>query len=508
MIKPKAVVYIRVSDKSQIENNSLETQERACLNFIKSRGYELAREPFRDEGFSAKQIDTRPSLKELISYCVNKKNEIKYVVIYKYDRWARNTQDGLYAEALLSKYGVELVSVSENTSKDPTGTFMKTIFLGAAQWDNEMKGLRVVDNLKTMFNDGRWCWKPPIGYKRPSGSKEEKRGMVCEIDNNLGPIVKTIFLEASRGTKKKVELAKIANALGFSKYNGKEADCNLISKIVKKTFYYGYMYAPKWKTYAWGKHEPIIDEDTWRKANTNLFGKRSVYQFQDLEIYPLKGTIKCGTCGHPFTSSNPRGKFRYYECKQKNCIKQQRLLVDRAEKQFIALLKSIKPNEYVMKLFNHAVFTEWDKEIEFQKQKIKKYEDEIKKLDELISSYSISENKGILTSEEARIRIDTARNKICVLRIEMGDTKVEQYNGEITKNFTEIFLSNLDNLWIRLNLTKKQLLQNKIFPNGIQCQNMEIRTDTLSPSFQYIQRLTLQNSPLVTPQGIGPWLAE
>ncbi len=498
MIKPRAVVYIRVSEKSQVENNSLETQEKACLNLIKSRGYELAREPFKDGGFTAKRITTRPSLQELLVYCTNKKNEISYVVVYKLDRWARNTQDGLAAEALLSKYGVELVSVLENISKDPTGTFLKTIFLGAAQWDNEMKGLRVSDNLKTMFNDGRWGSRTPIGYKRPSGSKEERKGKVCEIDENLGPIIKTIFQEASRGVRKKVELAQIANSLNFGKFNGKEADCNLISKIVKKTFYYGYMYSPKWKVYAWGKHEPIIDEETWRKANVNLFGKRSVYQFQDLELYPLKGLIRCGECGHILTTSNPRGKFRYYECKQKKCIKQQRLLADRAEKQFIALLQSIKPSEMVMKLFNHSVFAEWDNEINFQRQKIKQYQEEIEKLDELISGYSISENKGILTQEEAKNRIETARTKITVLKIEMGDIKIEQYDGEITKNFTEIFLTNLDKLWLKLNLTKKQLLQNKIFPKGITCQNMIIRTDTLSPSFEYIQQLKQQNSPLVT----------
>lgn len=506
MIKPRAVVYVRVSDKSQIENNSLETQEKACLDLIKSQGYELAREPFRDKGYSAKKIITRPALQELLIYCTNKKNEISYVVVYKLDRWARNTQDGLGAEALLSKYGVELISVVENISKDPTGNLLKTIFLGVAQWDNEMKGLRVSDNQKTMFNDGRWCWQLPIGYKLPPGSKEERKGQVCLVDDNLGLIVKTIFQEASRGTKKKVELAKIANALNFEKYNGRKADCNLISKIVKKTFYYGLMYAPKWKIYAWGKHEPLIDEEVWRRANVNLFGKRSVYKYQDLEDYPLKGLLKCGVCGHIFTTSNPRGKFRYYECKQHKCAKQQRILTDRAEKQFILLLRSIKPNNMIMKLFNYSVFSEWDKEIEFQKQQINKFQAEIKKLEDLITGYSISENKGLLTQDEALKRINEARTKITVLKIEMGDVKIEHYDSEITKNFTEVFLSNLDKLWLKLNLTKKQLLQNKIFPNGLTCQNQTIRTDALSPSFEYIQQLKQQNSPLVTPPGIEPGL--
>ena len=91
--------------------------------------------------------------------------------------------------------------------------------------------------------------------------------------------------------------------------------------------------------------------------------------------------------------------------------------------------------------------------------------------------------------------------------MERGDIKIEKYDSEITRNFTEAFLSNLDKLWIKLSLTKKQLLQNKIFPNGLTCQNQIIRTDTLSPSFEYIQSLKQQNSPLVTPRGIEPRLA-
>ncbi len=40
-MEKRAVIYIRVSDPSQIENNSLETQEKYCRNFAKSHGYEV-----------------------------------------------------------------------------------------------------------------------------------------------------------------------------------------------------------------------------------------------------------------------------------------------------------------------------------------------------------------------------------------------------------------------------------------------------------------------------------
>lgn len=501
MIKERAVIYIRVSDPSQVENNSLETQEETCKKFVESKGYELVEPIFRDEGISAKNFQKRPGVKQLLYFCTLKKNNIQKVVVYKMDRWTRNVEEGLAAISVLAKSGVILESATEATSETAMGKAMRTILMAIGELDNGLKSERVKDNLKTLFSKGQWCWKPPIGYKRPGLSKEERKGKPCIIDDNLGPIVKTIFLEASNGTKKKVKLAKIANDLDFEKYNGTSADCNLISKIVKKTFYYGLMYAPAWKKYQWGIHDPIIDEETWRRANTNLFGKRK-YKFQDVELFPLKGIIVCGVCGHPMTTSNPRSKFQYYECKKKGCVKQQRLLNDRAEKQFIALLQSIKPSQEVLKLFNHLVFSEWDKTIQSQKQIIEQYNTKISGLEDEISYHSISSAKGILKEEEANNLIEKARVEIASLKMERGDLKIDKYDSEITRNFTEAFLNNLDQFWLRLDLAKKQLLQCMIFPKGILCQDMQIRTDALSPSFEYMQQLKLQNSPLVTPRRI------
>lgn len=95
-----------------------------------------------------------------------------------------------------------------------------------------------------------------------------------------------------------------------------------------------------------------------------------------------------------------------------------------------------------------------------------------------------------------------------VCEIEKSDITIEQYNTEIVRNFTEQFLLNLDKLWNRLDLPKKQALHNKIFPNGLICENHEIRTNGLSESFQYIETLNNLNSSLVTPRGIEPRLVE
>jgi len=509
-IKPRAVIYIRVSDESQIENNSLKTQEDTCKQYIKSKGYELATEPFRDEGFSAKHVSTRPSLQELLQFCTNKKNQISHVIVYRLDRWSRNTQEGLTAESLLAKYGVGLQSATEGITRDPTGNLLKTIFLATAQWDNEMKGLRVGDNQKTMFNSGYWCWKPPTGYRRPYGIKSDRKGKACIIDEKIGPLIKTLFEEAAKGIKSKQALANYLNDIGFEECHGKKADCNLVSKIVSKTFYYGLMYAPKWKKYQTGVHEPLISEDTWNRAYKNLF-KRKARFIKDTNLFPLKGLVCCSTCGKPLTTSNAKGNgghYLYYECKNKKCEKNQRILADEAHKTFLDILKTLKPKLTVLKLFEHSVFQDWDKLIENCKKQTAMIDQKIEILNDDLTGITRSNDKGILTDDEAVERANKVRLDIAALKISRSDVVIDEYNTEIIRNFTEAFLTNFDKLWNHIDLSKRQALQNKIFPNGLICENHIIRTNGLSRSFEYIQALNNQNSNLVTLRGIGPRLAE
>jgi len=48
-MEKRAVIYIRVSDPSQIENHSLETQDKICREYAKTKGYEVVK-LFREEG--------------------------------------------------------------------------------------------------------------------------------------------------------------------------------------------------------------------------------------------------------------------------------------------------------------------------------------------------------------------------------------------------------------------------------------------------------------------------
>ncbi len=500
-MRKRVVIYIRVSDPGQIDNNSLETQEKYCRKKASEMGAEVV-EIFREEGVSAKTIDKRPELRRLLQFCSLKKNDIQAVIVYRLDRWSRNVTDALQAKFLLAKYGVQLISATEGITDDPQGEFLGTITFAMAQLDNQLKAARVSDNMKTMFRNGLWPWKVPPGYKRPFKTKEESKGKPAIIDPDIGPILHELFVEASKGIFSRKQLAEKTNLLGYADFKGRKINEKVIVDILSDTFYHGLMHAPRWDEYAVGLHEPLIDELTWKKAYASVIKKRK-YMYQDTVDYPLKGTIKCELCDHFMTSSNPRGRtknYKHYECGNPKC-RRSRILASSAHEQFASILSRVKPAPDVMVLFTDMVFSEWDSVVStvatLTQTLDKRIADQKKELDRI----SRSCDRGIYTEAEAKEKADEVRREITILEVEKTDSVIAGYDAKIVKAFTERFLEHFDELWKQLDLPKQQALQVKIFPNGILCdKNKNIRTAEMSECFQLIEALGSENVENVTPR--------
>ncbi len=506
----KAVIYIRVSDRSQLENNSFETQLNICMKFADDKNYQVIK-VFKEDAKSAKHIHTRPEMRNMLDFCTVKKNQIAALIVLKMDRWTRNVEEGLIAISLLAKYGVAVMPATEPSEQNAMGKAMRTMLMVMAELDNDLKGERVRANMQTMFRNGYWCWKPRMGYKRKYKTKEENKGIPAIPDEKLSEIIKVIFLKAAEVETSKKYLAEYANKLGFKQYYGKKADGRTISRLIKDTFYYGYMYAPKWKEYEWGKHKPLVSQEIWERANTNIFGRKRKYRRQDNINYPLKGNLKCSSCSHPLTSSNPKGtskNYLYYECHNAHCDKKMRIGLDVAHDEFIMLLKSIRPSERVLKIFSHLIFSEWDKNIDKRKQEAEMLEAQIKNFEAKLMAIVQSNSKGILTDEEAQLSAESVRKDIAVFRIERADIRMEQYDKEAVKGFVEDFLVHIDKLWMHLALPHKQALQDEIFPGGLVAEKGKIRIVSLASTFKLIHALEDDNVALVTPREVESRLPE
>jgi site-specific DNA recombinase len=83
------VIYVRVSSDRQIDNTSLDHQERACRTYCEQQGWKVSM-LFREEGASAKTAE-RPRFQEMLRYCKESSPRPSYLVVYAVDRFARDT---------------------------------------------------------------------------------------------------------------------------------------------------------------------------------------------------------------------------------------------------------------------------------------------------------------------------------------------------------------------------------------------------------------------------------
>ena len=102
------VIYARYSSDNQREE-SIEGQLRECQAFAEKNDITILN-TYIDRAFSAK-TDNRPEFQHMIAD--SKKEMFDVVLVWKYDRFARNRLDSLLYKQLLQRNNIKLISVTE-----------------------------------------------------------------------------------------------------------------------------------------------------------------------------------------------------------------------------------------------------------------------------------------------------------------------------------------------------------------------------------------------------------
>lgn len=154
--------YCRVSSKGQIDNNSLEQQEREIIE--KYNNVEIYKEQY-----TGTTMD-RPVLNEIL----DKLNKGDTLVVSKLDRLARTTKEGITIIEMLFNKGVAVhvlnVGLLENTIM---GRFFLTTLLAVAEMERNI----IIERTRS----GKEIARTKEGYKEGRPKKYSKK----QIDNAL-----------------------------------------------------------------------------------------------------------------------------------------------------------------------------------------------------------------------------------------------------------------------------------------------------------------------------------
>lgn len=248
----KAVIYARVSTKEQVDNLSLETQERACREYCERNRYDVAG-VFVDKGESAKTAD-RPQFQRAVAFC--REGRVDFFVVYALSRFSRKTHDHAIIGARLKAYGTTLRSVTEPIDDTATGRLMETMLAGFAQFDNDVKSDRTVAGMKAALSKGRWPWQPPLGYLT---------GMV--LDPERAPLIRRAFEMTASGQYRREELRLRLGELGLTGRHGGPIAAQTFAMLLRNPLFAGILRAPRWGFEGKANFEPLVSEELFYRPS-------------------------------------------------------------------------------------------------------------------------------------------------------------------------------------------------------------------------------------------------
>ena len=351
----RAVSYIRVSTREQAQRGgseegfSLPAQREANKRKAQSMGALVVKE-FADRGESARSAN-RPELQKMLAY-LKEDGGIDYVIVHKLDRLARNRADDVEINRAFEDAGVRLVSTSENIDQTPGGMLLHGIMSSIAEFYSRNLANEVIKGMGEKARNGGTLGKAPLGYVNVRARDENGREVrTIALDEERAPLIRLAFTEYATGNWTVRQLADHLNTLGLNipptpRRCAKPITATRLHEILRHPYYKGIV-TFQGVEYA-GKHEPLVDSQTWQTVQTILASRR-YGERQRIHNHFLKSTVVCGQCGARLSVQNAKNSkgtiYPYFVCARRCRLHDctfTAVLIDVVEDRMVDLYRTIQ----------------------------------------------------------------------------------------------------------------------------------------------------------------------
>lgn len=477
-----ACAYIRVSTDAQTEL-SPDSQKKLIIEYCKKNNYIISENDFyEDLGISGRHIDKRDGFKQMIAMCKTKEHPYDAIIVWKFSRFARNQEESIVYKSMLRKIGVEVISISEPISEGLGGKLTEAILEIMDEYYSINLAQETKRGLKEAALRGKKLFtEAAYGYDKKELTKEEKQNNVTPlvINEKEAEVVRYIFdLFVNQGryvtgiafklneegfrTKKNCKWTKdtltylLGNPLyiGKNRYNYRSCNGNRGKAKINP---------PEEWIIVDGTHEPIIDEETFQKAQNRLAEIRTKFKAPSRtpQKHWLSGIVKCKECGSSLfycsaeSTSYGKAYFRCHGYQKGTCHTSQFTRADILENFFFEGMKSqIENLEYEQKEVIIQTPTEdFEKELAKLDKKMERIKEAYISGIDTIEEYK--HNKALLEEERTNIQtkmetlstVTTRNDKAIVMKcldILKGDADVQAKNDVIKAVVNRIVYSKKD----------------------------------------------------------------
>lgn len=430
-------LYARVSTQEQAkEGYSIDEQIDRLKKYSEAMGWKEYK-LYVDAGYSGGNMN-RPELQNIMSDAKDRK--LEKVVVYKLDRLSRSQKDTLLLiEDVFLANNCDFISMSENfDTSTPFGRAMIGILAVFAQLEREQIKERMSMGREARAKEGKWIGikNVPIGYRYVDDA--------LVINEYEAMQIRELFDLYLQGYSSR-QIARMFLEKGYSNIYGKWYEKRIQTTLANK-LYIGYVGFGQ--NYYKGLHEPIIDTETFEKAQKITESrKRSIVPSAKKSTY-LGGLLFCKHCGARYGIYST-AQYKYYSCHSRR-------------KRNVAMIKdpNCKNKTYRMETLDNAIFDEIKKlasdpnyifEIKEEnplqnekENKIKIIKSEIEKIDNQRSRFMDLYGLGDFTSEELQEKVTPLKEQKEKLLSELESLNYQESELspdetiEIVSNFSDI----------------------------------------------------------------------
>lgn len=306
----RAAIYTRVSTEEQaIHGYSLANQLQSC----KERAEELGATEifeFSDEGISGSTLD-RPGLEQLRQAVAQ--GFVDVVIILDPDRFSRKLAHQLLLTEEFEKAGVTFSFLNFEWKDSPEGRLFYSIKGAVSEYEREKIKERMVRGKTQKARQGGM----PMNFTLYGYNYDPEKGV--RINEHEADIVRYIFMALTSNNMSPAAIAISLTESGTITKKGKFFwHRQVVRQILLNPAYYGEWHYRKTSDKPIViPVPPIIDRQTWDKAQVLLKESKRLWAKRGKQQYLLSGIITCSDCGTPMGGaykSNWGIKNRYYTC--------------------------------------------------------------------------------------------------------------------------------------------------------------------------------------------------
>lgn len=472
--QPKAVIFARVSSKTQEDGYSLDSQLKLLRSYCKKKRLSIIKEFKIAE--TASKAQRRTVFHETMAYVI--KNRIHHFVVEKTDRAARNIKDASYLYDWIEgderrmlhcvKEGLELHKWSRSHVK-----FMWSVFIAFAKQYTDVLREEAMKGWDEKLAQGWMPATPPPGYATAT-----QYGRRIHVPNpstfaSVEPLFEFALLPDSTIRKATKEAAN----LGFTTSKGKPLTASAVHKMLTNPFYIGTIHF-NGKEYP-GAQEPLISKELFNAVQDKLHGRRHQKIRRHDPVF--KGMITCVHCHATVTWQLQKGRYygacqrRTEACKHKKLPRQ-----DLLEAKLVRMLEAIKdPKGGLLKKLQAKLLVGQPDTIvgRHREEVIKSLNKQLKQLDIMCEALYDEKLVGRISHKRYSEKYKVLQGHIAEVNARL--TRLHEIQGEQQKQVPEVQPTNpIVNLYLQSSPGQKRTIMSQLY-KAIEADGdqVEFRTD-------------------------------